>query len=419
MNVTYVEISDLLWRLRIGLPLDGITRVTLLSLEGLSADPEDRSIKLLAYDAVFKVYKECDFLKAPRKGKASSLGQRPDVASRLMELKPVILWPKVKPKKGDLLFYSGNWWWRMTAFYRIMALKAKFNTRVCVFIHDLIPLVHTEYASPATAEVFQNGMQSVCKTSDFFITNSQASKTDVLRWLSTNTDSTRPVFVTPLPHEFSVSPNAKWSLLRKLPKSFADIFQQGRMAKINVALARGPFVLMVGTIEKRKNVSLVLEAWQRVLIETLDTTPFLVLVGKWGQGAEEIRAKLNGSEALKRGVLVINSASDQLLASLYRRCLFTIYLSLYEGWGLPIGESLWFGKRVLASNISAMPEAGEGMAVYANPNDLEDIINKLLFLIKSPDATYLPPIKMKSLRTRKQFGKSLVEILKSSVSLAE
>ena len=116
---------------------------------------------------------------------------------------------------------------------------------------------------------------------------------------------------------------------------------------------------------------------------------------------------------------MINSASDQQLDSLYRRCLFTIYLSLYEGWGLPIGESLWFGKRVLASNISAMPEAGEDMAVYANPNDLEDIISKLVILIKSPDATYLPPIEMKNLRTRKQFGKSLVEILKSSASAAE
>ena len=411
MTYVYIEISDLLWRLRFGLPLDGITRVTLLGLEALITDPESRSIKLLAYDAVFKVYKEFDLLKAVQKDNASLDVERPDAANRLMKLKPVVLWPKAKLNQDDLLFYSGNWWWRPKAFLLLKKMKTESGARLCVFIHDMIPVMHPEFVSRATTVSFGHGMPLVSSAADFFVTNSQASKSDLLKWMSSNTKITRPVFVTPLPHEFSSNPLAKRTLLKTLVKSFVDILQQGRMAKINAKLASASFVLMVGTIEKRKNVSSILEAWQRVLIETSGTAPLLVLVGKWGQGAEEIKSKLNGSEALRQGVLVINFASDHLLATLYRRCLFTIYLSLYEGWGLPIGESLWFGKRVLASNVSAMPEAGEDMAVYANPNDLEDITRKLLSLIKSPEASYLPPIIMKHLRTRKKFGKSLVEIL--------
>ena len=416
MTHVYVEISDLLWRLRIGLPLDGITRVTLICLEELSAGPENQPVKLLAYDAIFKLYRENDFLAFPRKGKSFPKGYVPTVAKRLMELKPVVLWAKARFKLDDLLFYSGNWWWRSKAFHLLSKMKTESGVSLCVFMHDMIPVMRPEFVSPVTAVSFGQQMPLVSSAADFFVTNSQASKSGLLKWMSSNTKITRPVFVTPLPHEFSSNPLAKRTLLRTLIKSFVDILQQGRMAKINAKLASASFVLMVGTIEKRKNVSSVLEAWQRVLIETSGTAPLLVLVGKWGQGAEQIKSKLNGSEALRRGVLVINFASDHLLATLYRRCLFTIYLSLYEGWGLPIGESLWFGKRVLASDISAMPEAGEDMAVYANPNDLEDITSKLLSLIKSAEATYLPPIKKKNLRTRKMFGKSLVEVFRSSVA---
>jgi glycosyltransferase involved in cell wall biosynthesis len=63
-----------------------------------------------------------------------------------------------------------------------------------------------------------------------------------------------------------------------------------------------------------------------------------------------------------------------------------VCVSYYEGWGLPIGESLWFGKPVLASNTSAMPEVGGDLVDYADPNSFDEIREKALRLIV--DAPY-------------------------------
>ena len=54
-------------------------------------------------------------------------------------------------------------------------------------------------------------------------------------------------------------------------------------------------------------------------------------------------------------------------------CLFSIFVSFKEGWGLPIGESLWFGRPVICSNVSSMPEVGGNLAEYVNPYSLASI----------------------------------------------
>ena len=53
---------------------------------------------------------------------------------------------------------------------------------------------------------------------------------------------------------------------------------------------------------------------------------------------------------------IVDSPSDRELAYLYQRCLFAAYPSLYEGWGLPVGEAAWFGKYVISSNATSLPE---------------------------------------------------------------
>jgi hypothetical protein len=68
---------------------------------------------------------------------------------------------------------------------------------------------------------------------------------------------------------------------------------------------------------------------------------------------------------------------------LYRKCLFSVYASLDEGWGLPIGESLDSGKVCVTSNLASMPEVGEDLCLYVNPHDPNDIASKCLQLIQS------------------------------------
>ena len=64
---------------------------------------------------------------------------------------------------------------------------------------------------------------------------------------------------------------------------------------------------------------------------------------------------------------------DRELTWLYQSCLFTAYVSLAEGWGLPIGESLWLGKTCLASGTTSMPEVGGNDVVYVDPTSIDEI----------------------------------------------
>jgi glycosyltransferase involved in cell wall biosynthesis len=68
-------------------------------------------------------------------------------------------------------------------------------------------------------------------------------------------------------------------------------------------------------------------------------------------------------------IILKSDVSDEELDALYDKCMFTIYPSLYEGWGLPISESLGKGKLCVCSNTSSMPEAGREFALYIDPTN--------------------------------------------------
>ena len=73
--------------------------------------------------------------------------------------------------------------------------------------------------------------------------------------------------------------------------------------------------------------------------------------------------------AVRDSVVVRHDVSDAALAWLYRECAFTLYPSFYEGWGLPVSESLAHGKFCIASTAPALVEAGQGLTKHIDPLD--------------------------------------------------
>jgi glycosyltransferase involved in cell wall biosynthesis len=68
--------------------------------------------------------------------------------------------------------------------------------------------------------------------------------------------------------------------------------------------------------------------------------------------------------------MIVENPDDATLAALYRGARFTLFPSLYEGWGLPVSESLAFGKVCLASNSTSIPEAGGRFCLYHDPDSV-------------------------------------------------
>jgi hypothetical protein len=94
---------------------------------------------------------------------------------------------------------------------------------------------------------------------------------------------------------------------------------------------------------------------------------------------------LDANEALRRRVRILSGIDDGELALLYRTCLFTLYPSRYEGWGLPVTESLCNGKVPLISAVSSLPEAGGRFAEYFAAGCERDLCAKLERLIDDRD----------------------------------
>ena len=140
-----------------------------------------------------------------------------------------------------------------------------------------------------------------------------------------------------------------------------------------------PYALFVGTIEARKNHLLALNAWTQ-LIQThgCAQVPDLVCIGRLGWNANAFLDQYVATGGLNGKISVLStSVSDAELARFYAHAEFTVYPSLYEGWGLPVSESLALGKVVVAANNSSLPEAGGQLASYFTSDDLADFVRVL------------------------------------------
>jgi glycosyltransferase involved in cell wall biosynthesis len=141
------------------------------------------------------------------------------------------------------------------------------------------------------------------------------------------------------------------------------------------------FVLSAGTLEPRKNLTRVIDAYS-ALPAAVRATTRLALVGPQGWDFDQVveRATLHAGE-----VSLVGHVSDDELACLYGACAVFVYPSLYEGFGLPVLEALAAGAPTITSNVSSLPEVAGEAAVYVDPTSVEELRAALEGLLASPE----------------------------------
>jgi glycosyltransferase involved in cell wall biosynthesis len=149
------------------------------------------------------------------------------------------------------------------------------------------------------------------------------------------------------------------------------------------------YILFVGTLEPRKNLKRLIEAYARLSYDLKYKYPLLIAGGRgWGDMAlSDLIQNLN----LKDHIHLLGYVDDETLESLYAHCSFLAYPSLYEGFGLPIIEAAKYGKRVLTSNTSSMPEVAGDYGVYVDPLSVDSIYEGLKQLMH--DHTQKEPLQ--------------------------
>jgi len=220
--------------------------------------------------------------------------------------------------------------------YKILAEKIK-GPKIAVF-YDAVTLSLPEFAPKKTIEKFPAYLNSL-RWFDGITAISEASKNELLNYWEDKGHKTHPPVVT-IP----------------LGTNLRSLKEYSETKNLNENL---PIILTVATIEGRKNHLSLLRA-----AETLWEQGFnfrLRLVGKMqnetGEAALQYIQKLQRSG---RDLIWTGPLSEKGLHAAYRECTFTVYPSLYEGFGIPILESLSFGKPCICSKGGALQESAQG-----------------------------------------------------------
>ncbi len=138
-----------------------------------------------------------------------------------------------------------------------------------------------------------------------------------------------------------------------------------------------PYILAVGTLEPRKNLGMLLDAFAMVRGQLPGHR--LVIVGSADFGAGPLSARLRAL-GLGSAVRLVGSISDADLAAVYRAAEFLVYPSKYEGFGLPPLEAMACGTPVLAARAASIPEVAGDAALLFDPDNTEELAAKMAYL---------------------------------------
>ena len=267
----------------------------------------------------------------------------------------------IRPGPGDWVVHLGASWERPYPAALRRALAAS-GSGVALLAHDMIPALFPEWCTAAMVRSFAAWLQGPVPQADLMFAVSRNTAHDLSGWLAARGQFIAPPVVLPP----------------------GGIFRHAA-PEVPPLLAE-PYVLMVGTIEARKNHAAMLRVWRRLLSERgPGDVPVLVFAGKPGWLTTDLLQQLENADYLGGKIRHIPGASDAELASLYQHCLFSVFPSLYEGWGLPVTESLSFGQPAAAACRGAIPEAGGAFCAYFDPDDISSIHGVITQWLNHPE----------------------------------
>ncbi len=191
------------------------------------------------------------------------------------------------------------------------------------------------------------------------LTISEASKSDIIKEYNVTKDSVEVIYPGVKPIR-ALSP---------------ELFTMDRLQR-DYGIAKN-YILFVGTLQPRKNLLRLIEAFSQVLKKkNVPDDLQLVIVGKKGWLFEEILSAPEKYNIVDR-IKFLDFVSDEELPALYKNAICYVLPSLYEGFGLPVLEAMKYGCPVITSNISSLPEAAGDAALFVNPEKTEEIENAL------------------------------------------
>jgi alpha-1,3-rhamnosyl/mannosyltransferase len=242
----------------------------------------------------------------------------------------------------------------------ILVRRPPTRARKTVTLHDMTCWIMPEVHTPANVAAAKASADRVARRADGLITVSEWTKKDAVRLLGLPAERFQVIY-----------PGVADAFFEVTRADAARVREHYQLTR--------PYVLFVGTIEPRKNLGRLLDAWQQ-LPRSLGEEFELILAGPVGWGDTGVVDRVQSLPNAR----YLHYVPEADLAGLTAGAAAFAYPSLYEGFGFPVAQAMAAGVPVLTANVSAMPEVSGGAAVLVDPLSVAEIAAGLEKLLSSP-----------------------------------
>lgn len=215
-----------------------------------------------------------------------------------------------------------------------------------VTIHDLIFLRYPEFYKLIDRKIYYRKVKYACETAHKIIAISEQTRDDIIRFFQVDPKKIEVIYQSVSPVFFEKQETENLRLKYQLPKRF---------------------VLSVGTLEPRKNQLAILKA---IKSQKLDI--HMVFIGKHTSYFNKMKQFIDNN-GLEKQVIFLPHINDSELAGLYQMANLSVYISFFEGFGLPVIEAMASGCPVITSNVSCLPETAGGAASLCSPGNFGEL----------------------------------------------
>lgn len=272
---------------------------------------------------------------------------------------------QLKKNKVKIVYHSE------TSFYPLKSFKN------IITIYDLTPIIMYYFHREETIDLTQRKLYFTRKHCQGIVCISLSTKHDLLKHFP---DCARKKITVSYP---GLDPVFNTKINQSL---FKDLKTLSNNQVDN--LKKKKYLLFYGTFEPRKNIINLVQTFVELKQENKIPKDFkLVLLGGdgWGKIKKTVTNFIKENYIIKErnNIIIFDYINDQYLMSLVKNAYAVVYPSFYEGFGLPVLESMALGTPVICSKTSSFPEVGENAVLYIDPHEYNDLKNKMELLIKN------------------------------------
>lgn len=296
------------------------------------------------------------------------------------------------PVAKDKLFIPWGEWWDQN-WLNLMKDFASDGVHLYPVCHDILPMIVPQFSGNSSS--LKEFVSQIFPLSKSVLTVSESTKKDLSNWMKENGLSVPPIKVFRLGENFTL----------REAGSNTDIAKK-------YGVQKEAYIVYVSTIEPRKNHAVLYYTYKLARSRGV-TLPKLLIIGRVGHNSDEIIRLISNDPDVMHSVDICNDVDDTDLNWLYENCLFSINPSFYEGWGMPVLESIARGKPVICSSTSSLLEMPKDCVMFFNPASTDECLEALTEMMKpSVLKKYRNNAKKYTLHTWDDSFKQVVDILK-------